>query len=282
MKIPFLTRFTKTFISEGLSIILEFNYFYINNYFYHQMKGTAMGIIFAVVGSNLMVAFFEEKMFAILPQIYPKGFVDFLIRNHFRFLDDVFHKWLVQLNIHNFYKIMNELDRDLQFIFEELTKNINFIDINLKIINNKLHFYVNHKPTNSFSYLHYKSCHPPHTKNNIALSLTRRIVRIVTDNTNNRLQELKGHLLKRKHQETITDYSFTKLFQPRKHKNNDKSVINFTRTYNPNHQFSFKKFENCINNTTNGELQKAFNDKKNTHYYTTTKEIEKFISTSKT
>ena len=36
-----------------------------------------MGTIFAVVGSNLTVAYFEEKMFAILPQIYPKDFVDF-------------------------------------------------------------------------------------------------------------------------------------------------------------------------------------------------------------
>ena len=87
---------------------------------------------------------------------------------------------------------MNELDPDLQFIFEEVTKNINFLDINLKIINNELHFDVYHKPTNAFSYLHYKSCHPPHTKNNIALSLAKRTVRIVTDNTNNRLQELTG------------------------------------------------------------------------------------------
>ena len=31
---------------------------------------------------------------------------------------------------------MNELDPDLQFIFKELTKNINFLDINLKIIVN--------------------------------------------------------------------------------------------------------------------------------------------------
>ena len=36
-----------------------------------------MGTIFAVVGSNLTVAYFEEKMFAILPQIFPKDFVDF-------------------------------------------------------------------------------------------------------------------------------------------------------------------------------------------------------------
>ena len=41
---------------------------------------------------------------------------------------------------------MNELDSDLQFIFEELTTNKNFREINLKIINNKLHFHVCHKP----------------------------------------------------------------------------------------------------------------------------------------
>ena len=58
---PLLRRFTKAFILEELSIILEFNYFYINNYFYHQMKGTAMGTIFSVVGSNLKVAYFEEN-----------------------------------------------------------------------------------------------------------------------------------------------------------------------------------------------------------------------------
>ena len=145
------------------------------------------------------------------------------------------------------------------YIFEELTKNINFLDANLKIINNKLHFDVYQKPTNSFSYLDCKSCHPTHTKNNIALSLARHIVRIVTDNTNNRLQELKGHLLKRKHPEKIIDYSFTKLFQPRKHENNDKNVITFTRTYNPNHQFSFNKFKNCIKNTTNRELHLMIN-----------------------
>ena len=254
MKYLLLRRFAKTFILEGLSIILEFNYFYINNYFYHQIKGTAMGTIFAVVGSNLTVAYFEEKMFTVLAQIYPKHFVGFFIRNYFRFLDDVFHKWLIQFNIQYFYKLMNELHPDLQFIFEELTKNINFLDINLKIINNKLHFDVYHKPTNSFSYLHHKSCHPPHMKNNITLSLARRIVRIVTDNTNNRLQELKGHLLKRKHPE--------KLFQPRKHETNDKNVITFTGTYNLNHQFSFSKFRNYIKNTTNRELQRAFNDEK--------------------
>ena len=38
---------------------------------------------------------------------------------------------------------MNELDSDLQFTFEELTKNISFLDINLKIINCILMYAIN-------------------------------------------------------------------------------------------------------------------------------------------
>ena len=69
-------------------------------------------------------------------------------------------------------------------------------------------------------------------------------------------------LTKKKHPKKVIDYSFTKLFQPRKNENIHKNIITFTRTYNLNHQFSFNKFKNCIKNTTNRELQKAFNDKK--------------------
>ena len=36
-----------------------------------------MGTKFAVVGSNLVVAYKEVKMFALLPQLYPQDFVDF-------------------------------------------------------------------------------------------------------------------------------------------------------------------------------------------------------------
>ena len=65
--IPLLSRFTKAFILEGLNIILKFNYFYIDENVFHQIKGTPMGTIFAVVGINLTVAYFEVKMFALLP-----------------------------------------------------------------------------------------------------------------------------------------------------------------------------------------------------------------------
>ena len=57
--LPLLQRFTKQFVLEGLSIILKFNYFYINKSFFHQIKGTAMRTKFAVVSSNLIVAYKE-------------------------------------------------------------------------------------------------------------------------------------------------------------------------------------------------------------------------------
>ena len=61
--LPLLQHFTKQFVLEGLSIIYKFNYFYINKSFFHQIEGTAMGTKFAVVGSNLVVAYL---------QFYPK------------------------------------------------------------------------------------------------------------------------------------------------------------------------------------------------------------------
>ena len=132
-----------------------------------------MGTIVAVVGRNLTVAYFEVKIFALLPQIYPRDFVGYFVRNYFRFLDDIFHKWLINFDIEPFYKLINELDPDLKNIFEKLTTDINFLDINIKIVGNKLHFDICHKPNNFFSYLKCNSCHPSHTKNKNSLSLAR-------------------------------------------------------------------------------------------------------------
>ena len=216
---------------------------------------------FAVVGSNLTVAYFEAKMFALLPQIYPRDFVDYFVRNYFRFLDDIFHTWLISFDIEPFYELINEPDPDLKFIFEKLTTDINFLDINIKTVDNQLHFDIHHKPTKSFSYLKYNSCHPSHTKNNISLSLARRII-IVTDNRDYRLEELRQNLLKRNHPEKIINYSLTKSFQSKNNKEENKEIITFKRTYNPNHNFNYNRFNNCLNNINNRELRETFSNKK--------------------
>ena len=203
--LPLFRHFNKQFILEVLLIILEFNYSYINGNYIHQIKGTAMGTKFAVVGSNLVVAFEEIEMFASIPQLYPQDFVDFLIHNYFPFLDNIFHKRFEHFDTEPLHNMINNLDPDLKFIFENLSKSFNLLDMNLQIVQHNLVFDIYYKPTNSFNYLTYTSCHPPHTKNNISLSLAKRIVAIVTNNRENRFKELKEQLLDKKHPQHTID-----------------------------------------------------------------------------
>ena len=101
-----------------------------------------MGTKFVVAGSNLVVAYEEVEMFGLLPQLYPQHFVDFFRRNYFWFLEDVFHKLLDNYDIEPFYSMMNDLDPDLKFIFENPSKSLNCLDINVRIVENNLIFYI--------------------------------------------------------------------------------------------------------------------------------------------
>ena len=127
------------------------------------------------------------------------------------------------------------------------------LNIQLKIINNSLVFDIYYKRTNSFNYLIYSSRYPSHTRNNIALSLTKRIVNIVTDNRETRLSELKKHILERNHPHEIIDYAFMKYFQPKLDKNKDLEKIMFTRTFNPNHVINLNNFTHSLENIRSNE-----------------------------
>ena len=168
----------------------------------------------------------------------------------------------------------------MKFIFEKLITDINFLDTNIKIVDNQLHLDIYHKLTNSYSYLKYNSCHPSHTKNNISLSLARRIIRIVTHNRGYRLEELKQNLLKRNHPEKIINYSFTKRFQPKNYKEENKEIITFT-TSNPNHNFNYNRFNNCLNDINNQELYETFSNKKVLVTTRQPKNLKKMLVTAK-
>ena len=60
--------------------------------------------------------------------------------------------------------MINNLGPDLKFIFEKTSKSLNFLDIDIRIVEINLVLDIHYKPTNSFNYLTYTSCHPPHTK----------------------------------------------------------------------------------------------------------------------
>ena len=51
--------------------------------------------------------------------------------------------------------MINNLDPDLKFVFENFSKSLNFLGINNRIVENNLDIY--YKPTSSFSYLELKN-----------------------------------------------------------------------------------------------------------------------------
>ena len=195
-------------------------------------------------------------MFSLLPTIYPQDFVDFIIRNYFRFLDDVFHAWLRSFDITQFYEIFENLDPNLKFLFSALSTITNCLDITFKVVDNMVVMDVYHKPTDSFNFLHHTSCHPLHTKDNIALSLGKRIVNIVSGDYGPRLDQLKARLIQLGH--TI-DRTFTKIFEPKSMPTNDEeNVLVFTQTFNPRHRFDPKIISNSLSQLPNPEMRKAF------------------------
>ena len=81
-----------------------------------------MATKFSVVDNNLVVAYKEIKLFAHLLGVYPQYFVDFLLRDLFRFLHGIFRKWLEYFDIKSFYDLIISFDEDLKFIFGNLNR----------------------------------------------------------------------------------------------------------------------------------------------------------------
>ncbi len=257
--IPILQRFGLQFILDGLEVILNHNYFLFDDDFYQQIHGFAMGTKAAVNCANLGVAFKEVKMFDTLPQLYPYDVARQIIENYFRFLDDVFYEWLKEFDVRPFQLSLNEMDPDLKFIFEDLADEQNYLDVNVKVDGYELKLDIFRKPTDSFNYLSYGSCHPLHTRDNIALSLAKRIIRITTGDPGPRLSELRNNLVLREHPVHKINEAFAKTFSPRE---NDKSgdMMVFTCTHNPTQWFNRKQITGIFNNLTGDSMKKTFKD----------------------
>ena len=89
----------------------------------------------------------------------------------------------------------------------------------------------------------------------IPLSLAKRIINIVTDNSEKILSKLKKYLTERNHPREIISYTFTKCFQPKLDKNKDLEKIVFTRTFNPNHVINLNKLARILENIRSNEFK---------------------------
>ena len=219
-----------------------------------------MGAPCMVVGSNLTVAFLERRMFVRLPDLSPRSFVDYFTRNYFRFIDDVVHEWLHDFDINIFSEVLNGLDQDITFELDQLSQNVHYLDVNIKVIEEHIDFDMYYKPTNSFAYLRYNSCHPRHTIGNLSASLARRIVRIVSENRDQRISELVQRVVDRGHPEKVVMDSLAKVMTPHKQQR-DGEPITFIRTHNPRHAINLSELRNSIVEPYSEPVKKAFKNK---------------------
>ena len=65
-------RFNKEFVLECAKFILQNNNMKFNNEFYNQIKGTAMGTIFAPTYSTLSMRYFEINLYSVCTFKYGK------------------------------------------------------------------------------------------------------------------------------------------------------------------------------------------------------------------
>ena len=236
-------RFTQNFILEGLKIVLNNNTFSFDDKHYLQTKGTAMGTKVAPTYATLTLGYLEFLLQTEILNLWGEDSANYISKHWKRFLDDCFIIWNEDdERLYTFYNILNKLDPNIKFTMEESTDKIPFLDVLVKKQDTKLTTDIYYKSTDTHQYLHFKSCHPNHTKRAIPYNLARRICTIVSeeDVQNNRLNELTLNLLSRSYpKQLITDaiekakgHCRADLLSPRQD-NSKQDIIPFVHTHNP-------------------------------------------------
>ena len=74
-------KFSNNFILEAIKLILENNRFCLNNKFYKQIKGTAMGTKFAPIYATLTIRYIEVKLYEKVTEIFGDEFGNYFVTN---------------------------------------------------------------------------------------------------------------------------------------------------------------------------------------------------------
>ena len=77
--------------------------------------------------------------------------------------------------LHDYHNFINSIDSNLQFSVEIGGTSLDFLDLRITIVDNKLHTTVYRKPTDSHLYLQAESCHQNLTFNGIQKGAALRL-----------------------------------------------------------------------------------------------------------
>lgn len=248
--------FTTEFIVKALEIILDQNLVQFNGNFYTQKHGTLTGTVVAPTYATLTIAYLELKLQAKLNDFYNPEQVDYIMSNLRRFLDDCFLPWKKSFgDVAAFIDILNSLDDNIKFTHEINDERISYLNVIVYKGDEELKCDIFYKETDNREYLHYNSCHPKHTRNNIPFTLAKTICTIVDDRLlcSERLEELKFYLRKCKYPREVIESSCKRAYELNqsdlrnlKEKSEDEALV-FVTTYNPQNPNISQKMINAYN-----------------------------------
>lgn len=174
-------------IINTLVVCLDQNYFEFNDNIYMAKEGLIMGNPLSPLLAELFMDNLESK---IHNHKLSKNFLFW-----FRYVDDIFACFtgnVRQLNI--FSNFINSLHNRIEFTLEtEKNNSINFLDLTITRINNKLDFSIFHKPSHTDITIHNNSTHPYSHKLAAYNSYIHRLLNIPLslDNFNKELNIIK-------------------------------------------------------------------------------------------
>lgn len=159
--------FPNTFFLEVLKMVMENNVFQLDDTFWIQTLGTAMGTSCACAYATLFWGYMERKF--LIPKWNDK------LLYFKRFIDDKFGVWIGSpAEFQLFTQDFNSLAK-LQWITSSLSEEVNFLDLTIFIgPDRKLHTKTFQKPINLHLYIPPSSAHPPGVLKSIIFGNLRR------------------------------------------------------------------------------------------------------------
>ena len=224
-------------VIEALELSLNCNTSIFNNTNYIQTDGTFQRPHVLCSHSDLAMAGGVSK-----PLMY-----DFPPKVWKRFRDDVFVIWTHHTaKLSSFLDYLNNIDETGKIKFTmQIADEVNgleFLDLKIKCLKDKLSVDVYSKPTNSFTYVLPSTCYPMKNINKVPQGIALRLRRIcdTTEKYESRADEYKNYLLARDYKPSLVDKQFKKISKisredasKNKPKTSQVSKIKFVTKCNP-------------------------------------------------
>lgn len=162
-------------------VCMEQNYFRFNNRYYRQKEGLAMGSPLSPLMADIFMDHFERNNVVSEPNI----------QFYYRYVDDLIFCWTgTNRQINTFVNKLNSVHPKIKFKLElESNKSLNYLDLTITRVHNKLDFQIFRKPTHTDTIIPASSCHPLQQKLASFRSYVHRLMSVPLS-TDNYIKEL--------------------------------------------------------------------------------------------